>query len=264
MPVSPPTRAVSPPDRTMSETPDSILPPSLQASATVVAIVDPVSTGACLAFHLAQEPSPRGVWSDMCPPTVRAHTKAGTEIEWLATYEYHPCHAYTLACQLAKNHGNNVTVMVGCRPSPGRRRTGFRARVARQRQGAVGSTPQQIPTDCAVRSAGLDALPGTGPVCRGGRGLAHASDLSEPFKAVVKPVDGAGSDGVTICDSRDEVRRAFARLEGTKNVLGLPNYNVPPGVPDATSMSSTRRRETACTSAWRSEVRQTRSGQRVR
>ena len=46
------------------------------------------------------------------------------------------------------------------------------------------------------------------------------------FKAVVKPVEGAGSDGVLICDSPDEVRKAFASLEGTKNVLGLTNYQV--------------------------------------
>lgn len=42
----------------------------------------------------------------------------------------------------------------------------------------------------------------------------------------MKPVEGAGSDGVFICDSPDEVRRAYQSLEGTKNVLGLTNYSV--------------------------------------
>lgn len=46
------------------------------------------------------------------------------------------------------------------------------------------------------------------------------------FKAVVKPVEGAGSDGVFICNSPDEVRSAYGSLEGTKNVLGLTNYSV--------------------------------------
>ena len=46
------------------------------------------------------------------------------------------------------------------------------------------------------------------------------------FKAVVKPVEGAGSDGVSICNSAEEVRAAFGRLEGTKNILGLDNYAV--------------------------------------
>jgi biotin carboxylase len=39
-------------------------------------------------------------------------------------------------------------------------------------------------------------------------------------------VEGAGSDGVSICSSAEEVRAAFAQLEGTKNVLGLTNYAV--------------------------------------
>jgi biotin carboxylase len=47
-----------------------------------------------------------------------------------------------------------------------------------------------------------------------------------PFKAVVKPVEGAGSDGVTICNAADEVRTAYKSLEGTKNLLGLANYEV--------------------------------------
>ena len=47
-----------------------------------------------------------------------------------------------------------------------------------------------------------------------------------PFKAVVKPVEGAGSDGVSICNARDEVRAAYRAFEGTKNVLGLDNYEV--------------------------------------
>ena len=44
--LSPP---VSAPDRTLSETPDSVIPPS----SPVIVLVDPVSTGACLAKELA-------------------------------------------------------------------------------------------------------------------------------------------------------------------------------------------------------------------
>merc|ERR1711972_759172 len=46
------------------------------------------------------------------------------------------------------------------------------------------------------------------------------------FKAVVKPCSGAGSDGVTICNSHQEVRAAFLKLDGTRNVLGLTTYEV--------------------------------------
>eukprot|EP00908_Phaeocystis_cordata_P022322 Transcript_4743.p1 GENE.Transcript_4743~~Transcript_4743.p1 ORF type:complete len:207 (-),score=102.38 Transcript_4743:961-1581(-) len=78
----------------------------------------------------------------------------------------------------------------------------------------------------AVRAAKLNAC---------GQQLAEtAEDVEQflreynptPFKAVVKPVEGAGSDGVSICNSAEEVRAAFATLEGTKNVLGLTNYAV--------------------------------------
>ena len=60
----------------------------------------------------------------------------------------------------------------------------------------------------ALRTAGLNA---------GGQMLANS---------VVKPVEGAGSDGVFTCDSPEAVRKAFTALEGTKNVLGLTIYAV--------------------------------------
>jgi len=79
----------------------------------------------------------------------------------------------------------------------------------------------------AVRGAHLNAC---------GQTLANSSEDVErflrekppasSFKAVVKPVEGAGSDGVFICDSPDEVRKSYQSLEGTKNVLGLTNYAV--------------------------------------
>ena len=79
----------------------------------------------------------------------------------------------------------------------------------------------------ALRTAGLNAC---------GQMLANSMEEVEqflrerpktnPFKAVVKPVEGAGSDGVFICDSPEAVRKAFTALEGTKNVLGLTNYAV--------------------------------------
>eukprot|EP00966_Prymnesium_polylepis_P246710 5705987-Prymnesium_polylepis.1 len=36
-------------------------------------------------------------------------------------------------------------------------------------------------------------------------------------KSVVKPVEGAGSDGVSLCDTADEVRAAFRALNGSTN-----------------------------------------------
>ncbi|CAM9247499.1 unnamed protein product [Phaeothamnion confervicola] len=45
----------------------------------------------------------------------------------------------------------------------------------------------------------------------------------DPFMAVVKPLDSAGSDGVTLCRSADEVRAAFALIDGQVNGLGSVN-----------------------------------------
>src|SRR6266542_5488429 len=46
------------------------------------------------------------------------------------------------------------------------------------------------------------------------------------WPVVVKPVDSAGADGVTFCDSPGEVREAFDRLHGTRNRMGQHNTQV--------------------------------------
>ncbi|KAE8881417.1 hypothetical protein PF005_g11043 [Phytophthora fragariae] len=43
------------------------------------------------------------------------------------------------------------------------------------------------------------------------------------FKVIVKPVESAGSDDVTLCHSMDEVRAAFGSIQGKINGLGLEN-----------------------------------------
>ena len=71
------------PDRNNS--PDSIIPRK-----GVIVVVDPVSTGACLAKELSE----RGhslvrVWSDTCPDVVKNHTKAGTEVAYAGELQVH-------------------------------------------------------------------------------------------------------------------------------------------------------------------------------
>ena len=48
----------------------------------------------------------------------------------------------------------------------------------------------------------------------------------DPFKAIVKPLDSAGSDDVTLCLSPADVKRAFEHITGKKNGLGLENKAV--------------------------------------
>lgn len=44
-----------------------------------------------------------------------------------------------------------------------------------------------------------------------------------PFKCVIKPLASAGSDGVSLCTSREELKERFDTLYGATNVLGLKN-----------------------------------------
>jgi hypothetical protein len=48
----------------------------------------------------------------------------------------------------------------------------------------------------------------------------------QPFKVIVKPVDSAGSDDVTLCFSMEEVQKAYGNIIGKVNGLGLMNNNV--------------------------------------
>ena len=50
--------------------------------------------------------------------------------------------------------------------------------------------------------------------------------ITGEFKAVVKPCDGGGSEGVSVCSSEEEVIETFASLQGTTNVLGRTNREV--------------------------------------
>ena len=44
-----------------------------------------------------------------------------------------------------------------------------------------------------------------------------------PFKVILKPVDSAGSDGVTLCTSMDDAKKAFGDIIGKVNALGIVN-----------------------------------------
>jgi hypothetical protein len=47
-----------------------------------------------------------------------------------------------------------------------------------------------------------------------------------PFKVIVKPMDSAGSDDVTLCLSLDDVKAAFGNIIGKVNGLGLVNSSL--------------------------------------
>lgn len=47
-----------------------------------------------------------------------------------------------------------------------------------------------------------------------------------PFKVIAKPMDSAGSEDVTLCRNMDELRAAFGKIIGKKNLLGLINKSM--------------------------------------
>ena len=196
----------------------------------IIAIVDPISTGACLAKHLADAGFKLvRVFSDTIPDSVKALVAEGLEVDWMVTVQHQGHVASTAACL----RGVGVTQVL-CGSEPGvtleaELQTYFGQPVPAEQLELRRNKYHQSE---AVRKAGLSAVHQT---------LAHTAEDVEPFiesiqtstaaagvlfKAVVKPVEGAGSDGVSICNSADQVRAAFGRLEGTKNILGLANYAV--------------------------------------
>jgi len=232
-----PTKTTLGPPRSNSYTPDSVFDaPGATIDlcddsprAEVIVVVDPVSTGACLAYELAK----RGyrlvkVWSDMCPDVVKAHTKKGTEVEYFAQVQVGAGGVAAAAAEIAALNVRILDVMVGCESGV------LCADSLATALGAAGNGDEKSALRRnkfyqveAVRAAGLDAplqvlARNAGDV----EAWLEGSSFPSPFKAVVKPVEGAGSDGVSICDSPDEVRASYAKLEGSSNVLGLLNSEV--------------------------------------
>ena len=212
------------------------LPATPLSTPRIVAIVDPISTGAQLAKYLAN----RGydlvrVFSDIIPDSVKGLVAEGLEVDWLVTIQ-HEGRASATARALK---GLGVTdVIVGSEPG-----VTLHVHLAAEFGADLPAEKLELRRNKylqseAVRAAGLDAvqqilahtlddceafIKSVEDLCRGKAGVGQ---MVTPFKAVVKPVEGAGSDGVTICNSAEAVRAAFAKLEGTKNILGLQNYAV--------------------------------------
>lgn len=197
-----------------------------------VVVVDPISTGANLAQLLFDRGWPViRVFSDGCPEKVKKHTPAGLTVEFVATIEHTGDLDATVAAVRAVGYELEAC-FVGCETgvlfadllAHGLSLTGNDVAHSQLRRNKFLQTE-------AVRSAGLPAAH-QALVQRAEQVeeflSASAATLTESsaFKAVVKPVDGAGSDGVSICDSPDEVRNAFSALSGSTNVLGLQNVGV--------------------------------------
>eukprot|EP00308_Calcidiscus_leptoporus_P000576 CAMPEP_0119373812 /NCGR_PEP_ID=MMETSP1334-20130426/27850_1 /TAXON_ID=127549 /ORGANISM="Calcidiscus leptoporus, Strain RCC1130" /LENGTH=552 /DNA_ID=CAMNT_0007391687 /DNA_START=97 /DNA_END=1755 /DNA_ORIENTATION=+ len=199
-------------------------------SADAVVVIDPISTGAVLAHAAVHQARLRAicVWSEVVPIELRAFVAKGLGVTYSGVVQHEKGEllktvakvravgirvaAVMVGCETGVLLGDQLSEALGCRTN-GTAKSPLRRNKFSQME--------------AVRAAKLNAC---------GQELAHSKADVEAFlasqkpatafKAVVKPVEGAGSDGVFICDSPAQVRSAFSALEGTKNVLGLDNYAV--------------------------------------
>jgi len=205
--------------------------PGKEGRQPAVVVIDPISTGAVLSHQLVHL---RGyavvaVWSEVVPDELKEFVDPRYAIEFAAKVEHEANNIEaTVSAVRDLSHLDVQEVMVGCETgvllgdqlSSGLGVRGNGTEKSNLRRNKFFQTE-------AVRGAHLNAC---------GQTLANSSEDVErflrekppasSFKAVVKPVEGAGSDGVFICDSPDEVRKSYQSLEGTKNVLGLTNYAV--------------------------------------
>lgn len=195
----------------------------------ILVIVDPISTGAVLA----QQANERGfdvlcVWSESVPDTLRNFVDKALTVRYTGVVTHDADSLDETVRDVRSLCGDRlVGLLVGCETGVtlgdelsealGVRGNGTAKSALRRNK--------WLQTE-AIRASGANAC---------GQNLANSMEDVEsvlrswpagPFKAVVKPVIGAGSDGVSICNSKEEVRKAFRALEGSKNVLGLTTYEV--------------------------------------
>jgi len=194
-----------------------------------VIVIDPASTGAVLAHTITvADPtlSMICVWSNVIPDGIKAHVQEGLEVKYTAVIQ-HVAGALDATVQKVRATGLNVvSVMVGC--ETGVNLNDELSHALQMEGNSIAHTSlrrdKYLQTE-AVRTAGLNAMMQV---------QATADAEVEAFllqrtidgtfhKSVVKPVEGAGSDGVSLCDTADEVRSSFRALNGATNVLGLVN-----------------------------------------
>jgi len=190
-----------------------------------------MSTGATLAAKAAK----RGirticVWSDVCPEELRGHSKHA--VEHLGVV-YHSAGKIKDTCDAVRKLSPMVRdVLCGSEPGVeladelslalGLRTNGTAQSETRRNKFLQSSAAKKAGLATAAQSLVSSDEEVEAFLTR----EASVLTITGEFKAVVKPVDGAGSEGVTVCSSPDEVRATFNALQGTTNVLGRTNREV--------------------------------------
>lgn len=192
----------------------------------VVVMVDPLSTGFCISQRLETYGVKQIlVWSDFCPEEIRHLIPPGEKpIAYMATVDSNgrpkeevleeikgisgKIDAVYIGCETGVNLGEELAQLLSL-PTNDMSKAYIRRNKFHQQE--------------AAKNAGLNSA---------GQKLAQSMDdceeflkdlKADPFAAIVKPTEGAGSVGVVKCNSPDEVREAVRETLGAINVFGATN-----------------------------------------
>lgn len=203
--------------------------PSAQPHEAIV-VVDPMSTGA----RISTRAHDRGyvvirLWSSECPPELRAHIALGVREVFAHTFEHEGGSAAdaleATAATLRALPYALVAVICGSEPGV------TLADALSEHMGMRGNSTalahvrrNKFNQSEAVRASGARAV-AQALVASADEALAFLPSLAaEPaFRAIVKPVESAGSEDVKLCASADEVAAHVRSVLGTKNALGQLN-----------------------------------------
>jgi biotin carboxylase len=194
-----------------------------------VGVVDPFSTGAALAAEIAKKGFKIiAIYSSDLEKlgNLQNLVPEGLNLSFESIVGYND-DLNLLACEIRKVAPRLVAILAGAETGVeladrlsshfGLRTNGTDQSDARRNKYIMGET---------LRSAGIRAVK-----------QLHSNSWDEiaaflqdwqpdPYRVIVKPMDSAGSEDVTLCRSHEEVQRAFGHILGKVNGLGLVNNSV--------------------------------------
>ena len=190
-----------------------------------VAVVDPFSTGAALAFHLAQRDiDVVAVYSASMEQLANLQNLVpkGMTLNFVALVAFEDdidtmirligrVDAVMPGTETGVELADKLTERLGLRTN------GTALSEARRNKFVMGET---------IKAAGIRAVRQLRSSVWTEIESWVASWVPTPFKVIVKPLDSAGSDDVTLCTTMAEVEAAFHHIIGKVNGLGLVNNAV--------------------------------------
>jgi len=196
-----------------------------------VVVVDPLSTGATISARIVD----RGyevirLWSSDCPADLRTHTSPDAKDCFAVTLEHDGgmgVDALEVTAQALHKLPYHIEAII-CGSEPGVTLTDALA----EHMGMRGNGTElghvrrhKFNQSEAVRAAGQRAVrqvlaKSVYEAC------AFVTDFPQPFRAIVKPVESAGSEDVHLCHSVEDVAKHVGAVLGKVNALGAVNEAV--------------------------------------